>query len=195
VARIEPLDLATIPEFTDLDEMYRSVYGFVPNGARTMAHRPDLLRGFLALRKGVMGSGTLPLELKNLIANIASSTAGCRYCQAHSVFGAARSGAGRERLEALWEYRTSGRFSDAERAALDLAAAAASVPNAVTDEVFAEVRRHWDDGEIVEIMGVVALFGFLNRWNDSLATELEDAAAEVAGDLLGPQGWEIGKHR
>jgi uncharacterized peroxidase-related enzyme len=195
VARIEPLDLARIPEFADLDETYRSVYGFVPNGARTMAHRPDLLRGFLELRKGVMGSGTLPLELKNLIANVASRASGCRYCQAHAIFGAARSGAERERLEAVWAYRTSGRFSEAERAALDLAAAAASVPNAVTDEVFAEVRRHWDDGEIVEIMGVIALFGFLNRWNDSLATELEGPSAQVAEDLLGPQGWEIGKHR
>ena len=75
-----------------------------------------------------------------------------------------------------------------------MAAAAASVPNAVDDELFAEVRRHWDDGEIVEIMGVVALFGFLNRWNDSLATQLEDASADAADDLLGASGWEIGKH-
>ena len=92
MARITPLDLSTIPEFAELDEMYRTVYGFVPNGARTMAHRPSLLKGFLELRKGVMGpdSGTVPLELKNLVANIASRTAGCRYCQAHAIFGASR---------------------------------------------------------------------------------------------------------
>lgn len=197
MARIPPLDLSEIPEFSDLDAMYRSVYGFVPNGARTMAYRPSLLRGFLELRKGVMGpdSGTVPLELKNLIANIASKTAGCRYCQAHAIFGASRvPEAERERLEQVWEYRTSELFTPAERAALDLAVAAASVPNAVTDEVFAAVERYWEPGEIVEIMGVVALFGFLNRWNDSLATELEDVSAEVAHDLHGDRGWEIGKH-
>ena len=195
MARIEPLDLATIPAFAELDEMYRTVYGFVPNGARTMAHRPELLRGFLALRQGVMGAGTVPAELKNLVANLASKTAGCRYCQAHSIFGAANTGADRNRLEAIWDYRTSDLFTDAERAALDLAVAASSIPNAVTDELFAEVRRHWDDGEIVELMGVIALFGFLNRWNDSLATQLEDPSAEAASDLLGEHGWEIGKHR
>jgi uncharacterized peroxidase-related enzyme len=196
MARIEPLDLSSIPEFADLDATYRSIYGFVPNGARTMAHRPALLRGFLELRKGVMGpdSGTVPIELKNLIANIASKTSGCRYCQAHSIFGASRTGAEKARLQATWDYRTSDLFTDAERAALDLAVAASSVPNAVSDDVFADARRHWDDGEIVEIMGVVALFGFLNRWNDSLATQLEDASAIVAEDLLGATGWEIGKH-
>jgi len=196
LARIAPLDLSAMPEFADLDATYRSIYGFVPNGARTMAHRPALLRGFIELRKGVMGpdSGTLPIELKNLIANIASKTSGCRYCQAHSISGASRTGTERARLEAIWDYRSSDLFTDAERAAFDLAVAAASVPNGVSDELFATARRHWDDGEIVEIMGVIALFGFLNRWNDSLATELEGASAEVAEDLLGASGWEIGKH-
>ena len=194
---IPPLDLSTFPEFAELDSMYRSVYGFVPNGARTMAHRPALLRGFLALRNGVMGpdSGTVPIQLKNLIAYLASRTAGCRYCQAHAVYAAERTGADRARLEQLWEYRSSDLFTDAEKAALDLAVAAASVPNAVTTDVMDEVKRHWDDGEIAEIMGVIALFGFLNRWNDSLATTLEEPAAISAGDLLGPAGWSIGKHR
>ncbi len=196
MARLEPLDLSTIPEFAELDEMYRTVYGFVPNGARTMAHRPAILRGFLELRKAVMGpdSGTVPVELKNLIASVASKAAGCRYCQAHAIFGASRTGADRERMKAIWDYASSNLFTDAERAALDLAVAAASVPNGVTDEMFAEVRRHWDDGEIVEIMGVIALFGFLNRWNDSIATQLEEASADVADDLLGRAGWTIGKH-
>lgn len=197
MARIPPLDLSGIPEFAELDAMYRTVYGFVPNGARTMAYRPALLRGFLELRKGVMGpdSGTVPLELKNLIANLASKTAGCRYCQAHAIFGASRvPDVERERLERVWEYQTSDLYTEAERAALDLAVAASSVPNAVTDEVFGEVERFWDEGEIVEIMGVISLFGFLNRWNDSLATQLEDVSAEVATELHGDAGWEIGKH-
>jgi alkylhydroperoxidase family enzyme len=59
-----------------------------------------------------------------------------------------------------------------EKAAMDFASAAASVPNAVTDELIVQLRQHWDDGQIVEIMAVIALFGFLNRWNDSMATPL-----------------------
>ena len=82
---------------------------------------------------------------------------------------------------------TSKRY-DAERAALEFAAAAASVPGAVTAETAAELRRYWDDGEIVEITGVVALFGFLNRWNDAMATELEAPAAADGRRWLAPQG-------
>ena len=53
---------------------------------------------------------------------------------------------------------------------------------------------HWSESEIVEILGVVAMFGFLNRWNDSMATPLEAVPLQVARDAAGEQGWEPGKH-
>jgi alkylhydroperoxidase family enzyme len=78
---------------------------------------------------------------------------------------------------------------------MDFASAAASVPNEVTDDVMEQLRQHWDDGQVVEIMAVIALFGFLNRWNDSMATPLEDVPAACASEILGQRGWEIGKHK
>ena len=71
---------------------------------------------------------------------------------------------------------------------------ASVVPNAVTPEHFEDLRRHWDDGEIVEILAVVGLFGFLNRWNDSMATDLEEIPTAFAGRTIGAHGWEPGKH-
>lgn len=56
------------------------------------------------------------------------------------------------------------------------------------------MHEYWDDGQIIEIMAVIVLFGFLNRWNDSLATPLEKEAVESAEKHLAKQGWEIGKH-
>ncbi len=85
-------------------------------------------------------------------------------------------------------------FTPAEKAAFDFALAAACVPNAVTPETGAALRAHWDEGEIVEILGVVSLFGYLNRWNDSMATHLEAGAAGVGRDHLQGQGWSPGKH-
>jgi alkylhydroperoxidase family enzyme len=107
---------------------------------------------------------------------------------------AERYGASRERLDAIWSYRTSPLFTDAERAAFDLAVAAASVPNAVDTEIAEKVRAHWDEGEIVEILGVIALFGFLNRWNDTMGTKLEEGAAEMGERQLRSSGWSRGKH-
>lgn len=196
MARIELVDLGDVPELEEIEAFYNRVFGFVPNGLRLMGHRPAIVAGFLQLRRAVVDpeTSTVPVAFKDLIGHIASKIAGCRYCQAHTVFGADRAGVEQERLEALWGYRDSPLFTEAERAALDLAAAAASVPNQVTDELFARVRQHWDDGQIVEIMAVVALYGFLNRWNDSLATPLEQASLEVATRALGGAGWHPGQH-
>src|SRR5262249_53481842 len=84
-----------------------------------------------------------------------------------------------KKLAAVWEYETNSLYSAAERATLDLARAAASVPNAVTDDIFAELRKHWTEEQIVEIVGVISLFGFLNRWNNTMATPLEDEPIAV----------------
>ncbi len=56
------------------------------------------------------------------------------------------------------------------------------------------VREHSDDGEIVEIRGVVSLFGFLNRWKDSMTTTLEEPAALDGERRLASSGWTPGKH-
>ena len=69
------------------------------------------------------------------------------------------------------------------------------MPNASTPEHFEELRRHFSDEEIVEIVAVISLFGWLNRWNDTMATELEDGPLAFASKTLDPQGWAPGKHR
>jgi alkylhydroperoxidase family enzyme len=94
----------------------------------------------------------------------------------------------------VWEYRTSPLYSEAERVALDFALAASAVPNEVTDQSFAELRRHWNDTQVVEIVAVIAMFGFLNRWNDTLATPLEAEPIEVGERYLAPHGWDAAKH-
>ena len=63
------------------------------------------------------------------------------------------------------------------------------------DELAEEMRKHWDEGEIVEILGVIALFGYLNRWNDSMGTQLEEPAADSGNQYLAKKGWSRGKHQ
>ena len=114
---------------------------------------------------------------------------------AHTAGAALRLGVDEAKLAAVWEYRSSPLYTDAERVALDFALAAASVPNDVTDELFAEMKKYWTEGQIVEITAVIALFGFMNRWNDTMATPLEEEPVEVGDRLLAPHGWDVGKHR
>lgn len=113
---------------------------------------------------------------------------------AHTAGASLRLGVEAQKLDAVWEYRTSPLYSEAERVALDFAVAAAAQPNDVSDELFARLQQHWSEGQIVEILGVVSMFGFMNRWNDSLATPLEEEPAEVGARHLAPRGWDPGKH-
>jgi alkylhydroperoxidase family enzyme len=129
-----------------------------------------------------------------MIAYISSNTAGCRYCQAHAIRAAERYGAKKDQLENIWEYKTHPSFSAAEKAALDFAFAASTIPNSVTGEIAENLRNCWNEGEIVEIAGVVALFGYLNRWNDSMGTEMEAGAIESGEKWLSKEGWTPGKH-
>jgi uncharacterized peroxidase-related enzyme len=182
-------------ELQALIKFYEETLGFCPNSVRTMHHRPRIAYAFIEMNKAVMeNQGRVTSALKRLIGYITSNAAGCRYCQAHTIRAAERYGASQEQMENIWEYKTHPSFNESERAALDLALAASLIPNAVTDEIAENARKHWNEGEIVEMMGVIALFGYLNRWNDSMGTQIEDGAVESGKELLGNRGWETGKH-
>lgn len=195
MARLEPLPRDAVPALDEDFAFFERTLGFVPNSLLTMARRPALARGLIALSRGVYDpKGEVDLGLKRLLGHTASMAAGCLYCRAHTGTSALRHGVSAEKLAALPEYRSSTLYSEAERAAIDFAFAAASQPNDVDDATFARLRAHWTEGQVVEILGVVALFGFFNRWNDSMATTLEPEPMELASRHLAASGWQAGKH-
>ena len=192
---VTPLEKGSSPAVDELAAFFDETLGFTPNSVLTMQRRPEIAQAFIALNMAVMtNAGRVTAEQKRFIGLLSSLSAGCRYCQAHTALAAHRYGATQERLDAIWDYQTSPLFTDAERVAFDFAIAAACVPNAVTPEIADALRAHWTDEEIVEILGVIALFGFLNRWNDSMGTSLEAAADQFAAATLGGHGWDKGKH-
>ena len=169
---------------------------FEANSLKVMARQPTILQGFMGLSAAILGPGaTLDPVLRQMIAHISSAAAGCAYWYSHTAHGAEHRGAEAEKLAALWEFETSDLFTPAEKAALDLALAAGSVPNQSTDDHFAALCKHYGENEIVEIVGVIALFGFLNRWHDTLATTLEDSPLAFAEAHLAPNGWLGDKHK
>jgi uncharacterized peroxidase-related enzyme len=192
---ISPLSIDANKEVAELAKFFNETLGFPPNSVLTMQRRPHIAKAFIELNKAVMkNDGRVTSALKRLIGYVASLTAGCRYCQAHTIRAAERYGAPDEQLENIWEYRAHPAFSEAERVALDFAIAASSIPNAVDDAIAENLRRHWDDGEIVEMLGVISLFGYLNRWNDSMGTTMEPGAVESGEKFLADRGWDVGKH-
>jgi uncharacterized peroxidase-related enzyme len=194
MANMQPLRREDHPELEELFRLYDDTLSFVPNSLYTMARRPEILRAFSDLITQIWRTGTLPQHLKPLIGIVSSVAAGCRYCQAHEAVDARMRGVPDEKIAAIWDFERSPLYDDAERTALRFARDASLVPNEVTPASFAELREHWDEGQIVEILAVVGLFGFLNRWNDTMATELEDTPLRFAADRYAGR-WEPGKHR
>ena len=183
---------ADTPELQPIFAMVEASMGFVPNSMRAMAHWPELLQTFGGFAGTVLNSGEVDAGLKQLIAFTVSNAAGCRYCQAHTSHNAQRRGVDAAKLAAVFEFETSELFTPAERAALRVAAHAGMVPNAVEPEHMAALREHYTDREAVEIVAVISVFGYLNRWNDTMATTLEDTPKHFASEHL--EHWEIGKH-
>jgi len=195
MAHMKSLPPETTPELQDDFAVFEDILGFVPNSILTMQRRPEMVKGFVSLTKGVMDpEGSVDLGLMRLIAHFSSRAAGCQYCEAHSLIAAKIHDVSQEKLDAIWDYQWSPLYSEAERAALDFAMAAGSVPNAVDAELFSRLKEHWTEDQIVQILGAVCLYGFLNRWNDSMATDLEEAPSEMGEKVLSSGGWTGGKH-
>jgi uncharacterized peroxidase-related enzyme len=170
--------------------------GLVPESLLTMAHRPRMASLFAELASECLEAASVDRGLKQMVGYVASATSGCRYCQAHTAQSADNIGVDMDKLNAAFEFETDERFSEAERDALRLARDAALVPNDVTDEHFENLKRWYSDEQIAEIVGVIALFGWLNRWNDTMATTLEEVPLHWATQNLDPErsAWEVGKH-
>jgi len=222
MAKLKPLSGKSLEIIKPIMDAAQKGMGFVPNSIKIMARIPAIVGSFGMLTANIIGQDGLispftalkmsfknlgwtaknmkdkdraPLYLKNLVAHVSSNASGCRYCQAHTIGEAHNHGASIEKIEAVWDFENSPLFDDAERAALRFGFAAGQVPNGVTEAHFAELRIHFSEKQIVDLGATIALFGFLNRWNDTFGTELEEGAIAFAEQHLAKSGWEVGKHK
>src|SRR5205823_1303669 len=123
--RLSPLPPEHTPELTEQFEASRKRMGFIPNSILIMQRSPKMVRGFTQMSAAIWDpEGKVDLKLKRLISHVASRSAGCKYCMAHTAEGAAKLGVDQQKLDAVWSYQTSPLFTPAERAALDVAVAA-----------------------------------------------------------------------
>jgi len=195
MSRLEPLTPDALPEeMRAVLDYAEQTMGFTPNDVLIMARWPELLQAMAGVVATVFVPGQVPMELKRLVALMTSVAAGCQYCTAHNAYGLQLDGVDTQKQAAVWDFERSPLFSDAERAALVYARGAGQSPSAVTDADFARLKQYFDDRQILEIAAVISLFGFLNRWNASLAVPLESAPLEHAQSALAGTDWQPGIH-
>jgi len=193
MSRIEPLPVDQLDEFAEFFEPVEKVMGFKPTANMIMARRPEIMKHVGRLALTIMTEdGTVDLPLKWMIAHLASLSAGCSYCSAHTLSNGHDFGVPLDKIEKIWSYETSDIFTDAERAALSFAQVASLKPSGATDAHFEELRKYWSDDQIVEMVAVVSFFGFMTSFNDNLDVTLEDKPLEFAkAHGLEKQGWVV----
>ncbi len=214
MSHVEPRSRSDVPALAATFSGAEAAMGFVPNSMLTMAHMPQLPVGFMMLVNVVFGGDLkavmaqmhsqvpelddaeagLASGLVQLIAFASSVSSGCRYCQAHTSHSAHRLGEDQAKFDDVLNFETSAAYSDSERAVVALALAAGAVPNESVAEHFERLREHFSERQIVQIVAVISMFGFLNRWNDTMATQLEEPAVDFATRALGAVNWQLGKH-
>ena len=195
MTHITPKSREDVPDLAPMLQMVEASMGFLPTSMMTMAHWPDLTQAFGGLGATILNSGELDSGLKQMIAFAVSNAAGCRYCQAHTAKSAEKNAVSADKIQAVFEFESSDLFSDREKAALRVAVHAGMVPNAVEPEHMSELSNYFTDKQAVEVVAVISLFGFLNRWNDTMATTLESGPKRFATDQLASHGWVTGKHK
>ena len=196
MARISPARPEQFAEVADHMERWKKTKGYPPNSWLVMVRKPKVFRAYRDLHTAVMiEPGEVPKALKFMVAEVVSMAAGDPYCAAHNAENAVEvGGLDTAKVEALAHFRQSPLFTDAERAALELAHAAGSCPQRVTDAHFDALKKHFSEDAIVEIVSVLALLGWLNRWCMTFAPELEEKAAAFGEKHLARSGWAPGVH-
>lgn len=132
--------------------------------------QPDLTTGVQHLFKAVYAGG-VPRQTLELVHLRASQINGCSYCVDAGAKSAAKAGVSSEKLLAVAAWYENPLFDDAERAALALTEAAtrlADRPGAVTDEIWAEAAKHYDERQLRALVLMVGVSNFFNRLNTTL---------------------------
>ena len=154
---------------------------------RTMAHRPEIFETIIAHMDAVLNTGTLSKALKELVIVRTSQCNRTPYCLASHTAICKRLGWTDHQLEALKDAAVSD-FTEAEKAAIQLAEVMTLYPHGYTEQDFQHLRSFYSEGEVVELMAAIGLFNYFNRFNDVLemeptkpasAEELAEAGLEV----------------
>lgn len=136
---------------------------------QVMAHRPAILQPTMQLLEATMQGGSVEPRLKELIAIRVSQVNHCYSCLNTRTILARKLGVSTQLLDALYHIDSHRHlFTDRELAALRYAEIMTTDARAVDEQLWDELQRYFDDGELVELSSVIGLFNFFNRFSDAL---------------------------
>jgi len=174
MSRIAPVPPQLAPP--DVRAVYESAtrkYGQLPIPVAVTAHHPEVFAAYTGFERAFRRASRMDPRLMTLVVIKVASLVGCPFgTDIGSAIGRAN-GVTDAQLRALPEYRTSPRFSEVERLVLDFAVAMTATPVDVSDALFAALRQHFNDEQLVELTATVAWENYRARFDHALGIEAQ----------------------
>ncbi len=158
-------------EKDETNEISRAVYegfekqsGSVPEWAKVMAHRPEILKEFTELFKAVMGQGEIEPYLKWKIAYVISETLKCKFCVSVTVQMLEKFGASEKLLTDIKKIQN---LPEKEREIIELVKDITLDGHLDKPEILKDLKKKLTEPQMVEIVSVIGLFNYINRFNNT----------------------------
>ena len=186
MARVRDISSEELP--ADLAAIYQAFaasYGPFRNQVAVFAHIPAALRHLMPLLMELREAKTLPKRALELAIVTVSKLNACEYCVAHHTPFLAVEGVSPAGADRLLDYADHPELDETDKLVVEYAVAAWEHPNRIPDPLFARLRQHFSEAQIVELTLRITLCGFFNKFNDALQIEEEPEAEERFAAALG----------
>jgi AhpD family alkylhydroperoxidase len=173
MARLEPAPRKGIVRRLTYRTAQR-MYGRPMEPTGVVAHHKPLLIAYGAVGLVIERySNSVDERLKHLATLRVSQLAGCEWCLDFGSMLAQKSGIPADTLRELGHWRSSAQFDDLDKLVLEYAEAMTRTPVEVSDELFARLRAHFSEAQVVELTAAVALENFRSKFNVALGIEAQ----------------------
>lgn len=186
MARVRDVDIHELP--ADVQPIYRRYaeeYGPFLNQVKVFAHRPPAVKHIMGLLLELAEESVLRKRYLEIALVVVSKLNEWTYCVAHHQPRLVSQGLTGETAERILEPDCPG-LDDVDRLVRDYAVEVTNNFQTMRDQIFADLRQHFSEEQIVELTLRIALCGFFNRFNDALQIGMEDGVMEEMLAVGGP---------
>jgi len=184
IARVRNVASRELPsDLARIYEEFAGAYGPFGNQVAVFAHVPAAVRHLMPLLIELREAKTLPKRYLELAIVAVSKLNECEYCVAHHTPFLAVEGVSPAGAQRILDYREHPELDDIDRLVVEYAVAVTERPNRLPEAMFARLRRHFSEVQIVELTLRITLCGFFNRFNDALQIEGEAEVASAVAAL------------
>ncbi len=180
MARVRDIAIDEVPQ--DVQPVYKRFteeYGPFLNQVKVFAQRPPVLRHIQGLLLDLKDEALLPKRYLEIVLVVVSKLNECTYCISHHAPRLLEQGLAAESVASILDDDCPG-LDAVDRLVRDYAVQVTKSPQRIRDAMFAQLRRHFSEEQIVELTVRIALCGFFNRVNDALQIGIEEDVVEEA---------------